>query len=138
MSKLNPNWPDGPWNDEPDSAEWLEQGFPCMAIRNPSLGNWCGYLAVHKGHPWYGKGDDEINADIHGGLTYSSCALPRGKHHADEMYDCQWFGFDCAHAWDVIPELDVTRSLEGQEYRTLEFVKDQLRGLADQAVAAQK
>ena len=30
----------------------------------------CGYLGVPKDHPWYGKDYDEVDVEVHGGLTY--------------------------------------------------------------------
>lgn len=34
------------------------------------MGHLCGYIGVPKGHPWYGKDHDMIEANVHGGLTY--------------------------------------------------------------------
>jgi hypothetical protein len=49
-----------------------------------SCGN--GYVIVPESHPWFGKDYDEIEVEIHGGLTY-------GCHEGR-------VGFDTAHAWD--------------------------------------
>ena len=59
MRELIPKaeWGPGPWQDEPDRAEWrAAAGLPAMAIRNThTSGSWCGYVAVAPGHPFYGK-----------------------------------------------------------------------------------
>lgn len=44
----------GPWNDEPDHANFEHAGFPCMLHRN-RMGGWCGYVAVPPGHVLHGK-----------------------------------------------------------------------------------
>lgn len=43
-------WAKGPWDGEPDRAEWEHAGLPCLAVRNDS-GAWCGYAAVPPSHP---------------------------------------------------------------------------------------
>jgi hypothetical protein len=56
----------------------------------PYMGGWGnGYVAVPLEHPWYGLDCDEIDVDIHGGLTFS------------EEIDNYWvFGFDTNHYGD--------------------------------------
>lgn len=54
-------WGHGPWENEPDRLEWEHAGLPCLMVRQPSLGHWCGYAAVPLGHPFHG-------------VEYSSCA----------------------------------------------------------------
>ena len=51
-------WGDGPWQQEPDRAEWRHADLPCLAVRN-NFGNWCGYAAVSPGHPLYRVGYSE-------------------------------------------------------------------------------
>ena len=49
----------------------------------------CGYVALPKGHPLYGKHYDDLAIECHGGLTYS------------KFEDNDWvIGFDCAHGGD--------------------------------------
>jgi len=45
----------GQWDNEPDSKDWEAHGLNCAMRRNMSSGNWCGYVGVPAGHPWYGK-----------------------------------------------------------------------------------
>lgn len=139
------NWGDGPWQNEPDSFEKEYKGYKYMGLRNV-LGAWCGYVQIPKGNQYYDKDYKDIeDLDVHGGLTYSgSCGIP----------DTFWIGFDCSHYLDYSPkgeistqiarelipklkELDEAYSkllseLNKKEYRTIEFVEDQLKELIDQ------
>lgn len=104
--------PDGPWNAEPDRIDWVDEAtnLDCMVQRN-YMGNWCGYVAVESDHELYGQDYDTPDVDVHGGLTYSAacfgepgvmpniCHIPR-EGREDEVW---WFGFDTAHAFDLIP-----------------------------------
>jgi len=52
-----------------------------------------GYVAIPKGHPWYGMKYADIPCDIHGGLTYSRTCNIFGLEY--------WMiGFDTAHFYD--------------------------------------
>src|SRR5690349_15430772 len=67
-------WGEGPWQQEPDRAEWEHAGLPCLAIRHPFFGHWCGYVGVPPSHAYYGKETDIPQVDVHGGLTYAKAA----------------------------------------------------------------
>ena len=156
-------WGAGPWLTEPDRLEWRHAGLPCLANRNHH-GVWCGYVAVPPGHPLHGKGYDDVDVEVHGGLTYADrcsehiCHVPQ----PGEPDDVWWFGFDCAHAGDFTPGLDaVLRDprlrklglpLPDREpydhaaavaahdwtvevYRTLDYVQAETNRLADQLAA---
>lgn len=92
----------GPWSNEPNRLEFEEYGLPCLMHRNP-LGAWCGYVAVPPGHPYYGKKGNDL--EVHGGVTYADycsghvCHTPK-EGQPDNVW---WFGFDCAHCWDLVP-----------------------------------
>jgi len=132
-------WGPGPWQDEPDRVEWRHRGLPCMAIR-ATLGHWCGYIAVPPGHALYGRDYNDVDADVHGGLTYARkcarhiCHVPR-KGEPENVY---WFGFDCAHYSDLSPGIEARNGLpnfsKDSTYRTLVYVKKQTNKLADQLV----
>jgi len=47
--------------------------FP-VAIWETSLGHLCGYLGVPPAHPWYGHHYDDLNVDVHGGLTFEAAS----------------------------------------------------------------
>ena len=127
MTKLG-DWPDGPWDDEPDDATWLLQGYPCEARRHPFSGTWCGYLRVEQGHPWYGVSYFGVPADVHGGLSYSAVHRSGGWE----------LGFDCNHPnCDIAPATPVHAGLSGLlTYKDLRYVRGQLDDLAAQAAAA--
>jgi hypothetical protein len=140
----------GPWDAEPDDhKEWRHAGLPCI-IKRGGLGNWCGYVAVPPGHPAHQKGYDHVDVRVHGGLTYADkcqgdvCHVPR-KGESDDVW---WLGFDCAHAGDIVPGLEVTRAMYStrmprlnltgpwqETYKTLEYVKKQTQSLARQLAA---
>jgi hypothetical protein len=131
-------WGSGPWDTEPNRWEDRHAGFPVLAVRNDT-GAWCGYVGVPPGHPWRGQGYDDVDVQVHGGLTYAGlcngliCHVPREGEPAEVM----WFGFDCAHAGDLVPGFTHFHALEGGDvYRTLEYVQAQARALAEQAAAA--
>lgn len=134
-------WGVGPWTDEPDRVEWRHKGVPCIMRRHPSLGHWCGYVAVSSEHPW-AKAPDiyEVNADAHGGITYGphECDKEMGVCHEPEegeTEDVRWVGFDCAHVGDYSPGSHGYR-FGNETYKTVEYVKAQVEDLAEQALRA--
>lgn len=150
-------YPDGPWQDEPDWARWEDDitGLPCLIRRNPSIGNLCGYVGVPEDHPLHGVDysqciyiahgrecpdpeqeewgycDHEPQSliDVHGGVTFA------GEHPDDSEKDGPewWVGFDCAHLGDVCPGMDVGQSRG--TYRRFRYVRGETEGLARQLVA---
>jgi len=66
---------------------WKAHGFPCAVCRG--MVALCGYVQVPKGHPAYGKWYDDVDVDVHGGLTF-----------AQRTKDGHWLGFDCGHFGD--------------------------------------
>lgn len=107
-----------PWNTEPDANAFMHEGFLCFMVRNSEMGSWCGYVEVPRDHPWYEKPYDDIEVEVHGGLTY-----------AKKSNEAWRIGFDCAHYMDLIPFIPLPDS----EYRTYEFVVEECRGMAKQA-----
>ena len=71
------DWPAGEWDSEPDRATWVHEqtGARCTMRRGP-LGSWCGYVGLRPNHPAAGKDYDQLNVDVHGGLTYASYCHP--------------------------------------------------------------
>lgn len=93
-------WSRGPWDTEPDFLAWVFAGHTCLVVRSP-LGHLAGYVSVPKEHPLYGLNYHhprvrKARLECHGGLNHSAKAGP---------YDEWWFGFDCAHAGDLVPGL---------------------------------
>lgn len=96
-------------------------GTPCVVKRNYA---WCGYVAVPPGHPWHGKGYDDIQneVDVHGGLTYARACSGAVCHvpAPGEPDDVWWIGFDLGHYWST---------------NTPEFAREETLRLAAQAEA---
>jgi len=117
----------GEWSGEPDLIEFEVYGFKCYAKRHDNLGHLCGYIVVDGTHPWHGKGYDEVDADVHGGLTYSG-AMP----------NYTTFGFDCAHAGDVVPKMHALKGghYSDETYKGMGYVVGELIKLAKQAKEA--
>ena len=67
---------------------WLPDSIP--------HGYACGYVGVPPDHPWYKKDYDDIEVDVHGGLTWSDNSV--GDEPANELW---WVGFDPAHYGDT-------------------------------------
>ena len=123
-----------PWEKEPDLEEWVDEatGYKCTVMRHASLEHLNGYVAIPKGHKVWGKGEDVMDVDVHGGLTYSS---------VDKETDEWVLGFDCSHVDDFSPKLVLTlmkytdSRLEHHTqgtYRTFEWVKEEVVKLAKQ------
>lgn len=133
----------------------VEEGLPIAIRQSNSMGHLCGYVGVGKKHPWYKilyhqclKGcpsepssikpsmpmwycdcpSPERLVEVHGGLTYSEMGtgkyLPRGYW---------WFGFDCAHAWDIVPKMGYNSP--DAIYRDEKYVGAEVRKLANQLKA---
>lgn len=100
-------WGDGPWQDEPDRFEWQTRaGYPGAIFRHPRHGQLNGYVGVLADHPDYKKDYDEIEADVHGGLTYSGETPGGFINSLEQELPIWWFGFDCAHFQDCMPGLE--------------------------------
>jgi hypothetical protein len=162
------SWPSrGAWDAEPDKKQWRDAatGLPCLAVRHPSSGHWCGYVGVSKAHPAHGANYDTTHyADedgpdtrtpahlalndvaVHGGLTFASACRhgddpSRGVCHipaAGEPDDVWWFGFDCAHCDDLSPGQKLYGDFPSDDvYRDLAYVEGQCADLARQLAAIQ-
>jgi hypothetical protein len=147
-------WPlRGEWDNEPDKVQWQDEatGLPCLIVRTPHSGHLCGYVGVAEGHPMYGKGYDDVTQangeyiDVHGGLTFANKCQPsetesRGICHLPEPGEPDhvwWFGFDCAHAWDLSPVRYDPKWICGDEhYRDIAYVRSEVAKLAAQLKAA--
>ena len=136
---------DGPWQSEPDKEQWVDPktGLSCILRRNNS-GALCGYVGVPEGHPWYMKGYPNIDAVVHGGLTFAG-RCQKGEHaichvvEPGEPDNVWWLGFDCAHGFDYLPALNSDRMpliQELSDYRDVKYVKQQCARLAKQVLDA--
>lgn len=152
------SWGDGPWRDEPDKVQWVDEatGLDCLINRGP-LGALCGYVGLPPDHPCHGADYDEVKAqggyvDVHGGLTYADrcqesdnetvgvCHVPLPGRPADVW----WLGFDCAHSGDVAPAMEARYRARGEapirmgyeSYRTVRYVQRKVTDLAALLITA--
>lgn len=135
IAKRKKTWDAGPWQDEPDRVEWRSRsGLPCLIVRN-HLGVLCGYVGVPPGHPLHGQHYADVPLDAHGGLTYSD-ACRGGICHVPapgEPDAAWWFGFDCGHAFDLVPGMpDGLRLARDWTYRDVAYVTHEVNQLAEQ------
>lgn len=136
-------WAEGEWQHEPDRKEWKDEktGLDCMIIRN-QMGALCGYVGVPEGHPAHGKGYNDVDIDVHGGLTYAAECHGHICHKTEGGDHVWWFGFDCAHSRDLVPSFTSTiyKEIIGREsimiqdstYRNMAYVENEVSGLAQQ------
>jgi len=100
--------------------EWEHEGLKCLIRRHNTLGHLCGYVVLPEGHYAYEKDYDDIDVDVHGGLTYAN------------MEDGKWVvGFDCAHLGDYVPGSMFCR-VDGEHEWTVDEVEKETNQLARQ------
>jgi len=127
-------------------SEGEHAGHEMVTVHN-TMGYRCGYVKVEPGHPGHGKNYEDIDASVHGGLTFAEPDLHCGKGGADNGW---WVGFDCAHSSDL-PDPDLPsehpevlsmyqfvldRYSDTRKIRTQEYVEAQCRDLCEQAANA--
>ena len=135
-------WPPGPWDGEPDKVAWLDAatGFPCLALRDPQFGHWCGYTALTRDHPMYGKEWRVLALKVYGPVTFASSCSPEGPRAQqvsqltpDGSSPVWWVGFHCSGVLDMYPGLMGWRPGYPDwetTYRTLAYVKERCAKLA--------
>lgn len=157
-------WGPGAWNDEPDRVDFVHAGLPCLALRHPRNGNWCGYAAVPPGHPLHGRDWKEgVPLAFHYEINYSAacdggliCHVP-APGEPDGVW---WFGGDFGHTFDFSPAVDARLKVAMQRasdigapwadvmrprgendplfqevYRALPYVRHCIEALAEQLAA---
>lgn len=87
---------------------WKACGYDCRIMQHPSFKHFCGYVGVPKGHPAYGKGYDDIDVHVHGGLTYADYSKDAPHLKTENLY---LLGFDYAHTGDLVPGLHRSEGL---------------------------
>lgn len=140
------DFPEGPWNKEPNKIYFKAHGFDCMVKRHGEFGNLCGYVGVTKKHPMFGVDYSNkkcFDLNVHGGITFSNVCVDDICHPGKNKVF--WFGFDCAHGGDYKPGISFMmygetsynkRGMEGT-YKDIEFVKKEYIRLAKQLRAMQ-
>ena len=126
--------------DRPDDvlAEGEHLGFQWVVVNN-GMGYRCGYVRVPLGHPWHGTDYNDLNVEVHGGLSFAKADVPCDAPGADTDW---WIGFDCAHAFDA-PDPELVLVLPNQafrlreaEVRTQAYTENECRSLCQQASSA--
>lgn len=113
-------WGPGPWKKELDDYLWLPAHPPYLhMVRRGPMGAFCGYVGVGPSHPYFGMEANEacdLPLSVHGGITWSSLTtvtaesavtFPSFWNLPKEM---RMFGFDCSHAGDVVPKMNLYKS----------------------------
>jgi hypothetical protein len=140
----------GPWENEPDKVQYYDSefDFTCLIVRN-HMGGLCGYVGIPEGHPLYGKDYGSFpSIEVHGGITYSDFCQKSGHichiPFPGEPDNVWWVGFDCSHAWDLVPQMQMIFkehgrtfgkfSLLGAEnsYKDIDYVKNEIKDLCRQ------
>lgn len=101
----------------------VENGIPWVTCRAPMYGAANGYVKIPPGHHWHGLGYDEINVDVHGGLTFGGGVSG-------------WIGFDTLHSGDVWPGTPDFGSTSWDKHWTDELVAEEAKRLARNVAAA--
>lgn len=130
----------GDWNNEPNRLNWTHAGLDCMIIRNPRLLHWCGYVGLRPNHSCFKKRGDDVNVEVHGGLTYARDCEGHICHITDDPSEkIFWLGFDCAHYGDLSPgfsdlssRLPASRYGLFETYRNLAYIVAETNSLAEQ------
>jgi hypothetical protein len=142
------DWGAGPWQDEPDKRQWrdAETGLPCLIVRN-MFGALCGYVGISKGHPAYEAEYDDVDVDVHGGLTFAGKCCEGSEHgichkvDPGEDDDVWWLGFDAGHFRDLSPASEARDRARGfgpignPIYRDISYVESECASLAKQLAA---
>ena len=132
---------------ESSFLDFTYKGYACRIIRNLVMFHLMGYVALERGHAFYGVSDYDINISVHGGMTYASLGRPNAVvkdtmtnklcyievPYRNEPKDAWWIGFDCAHAGDTIPAMPGI-SDKMDTYKNIEFVKKELCEMVDQLI----
>ena len=123
-------------NKEGDFEEWIDplSNYTCRISRMIQFQHWNGYVRIPDTHPCFGKGYDDIDVNVHGGLTYSDDHFP---NYSSVTKDGYWIlGFDTGHAWDRSPRIMIHfpnhRRFEREVYRDKEYITKEVTKLAKQ------
>jgi hypothetical protein len=131
-------WGYGEWVEEIDYKSFSHKAFDCIIYRHwLGSGYFSGYVRIPPYHCWFEKRFYEIDARVHGGLSFSV-----------KSPSSYWLGFDCAGCDDIQPGIaDMQREYiarfenklyPGLTYKNIDFVKKELMDLVDQGIEASK
>jgi hypothetical protein len=119
------------YNPEGTLSQGKTLGFDWLVVHN-GMGFRCGYVRIPPNHPWHGKGWEDLDCEVHGGITFAS---------PDSEDDSWWIGFDCAHFNDAadpsLPRNSLYPTIRFQgTIRTTEYVESECQSLCQQAALA--
>lgn len=146
-------FPPGKWRREPDFCKWHHAGFPCVAIRDMSLGVWKGFIGVNSSQLFYHKSLEDILKHpamieaflgVYGGVCSAGRLPPKykdiGKYFEDKSISylsLWWLGIETSHGGDFMPLLklestgtDMDKMLSNQTYKDLAFIRRETNKLA--------
>jgi hypothetical protein len=125
--------------------------YHCFIMQSDVLEHLCGYIQVPSSHPIFSNESLFDDLNVHGGITYHEDHLPCTSIGSGNF---MYIGFDCAHAWDLIPGLEKFSDIANRELKRLAehqgvklssvtsitlkdegFVKDELKKLVKQLIA---
>lgn len=117
------------------NQEFEYRGYKCL-IRKYFGGfnnGGAGYVAIPKGHEFYGKGD--VGIDCHGGITYTSFERP-DKQEKDENKNKDekteyWVGFDMCH---FCSDKDFILGISYGELCTLDSLRKNTKEMVDSLI----
>lgn len=108
---------------------WKDRGFICFILHNSTFDTLNGYISIPPYHPWYKKSYDDIDIEVHGGLTFS------------EDMNGEWIiGFDTNHFGDSYgPNCDSSSDAlitthNHKNYRDEEYVTNEIESMVTQAL----
>jgi hypothetical protein len=78
--------------------DWTTEAGLRAVVLATVMGHRCGYVGVPESNAYFGKDYNDVDAYVHGGLTFSSHGIAADLEIEKPLY---WFGFDCAHYMDA-------------------------------------
>ncbi len=123
-------------------------GYEYEIVANHT-GHRCGYVRVEPGHPWFEQNYNNLDVDVHGGITFAEHGQACPTHGEEAEW---WVGFDCAHGGDapdpsIMDKADEdiggrrlvdVMTFRGDTIKTTDYVRAECERLAEQALAAAK
>lgn len=107
-------------------------------LRTPGLAlAWrCGYVQVPSDSALHGRRYQDVDARVHGGLTFSESYVP--ARQVERGGGEWWLGFDCAHAFDEIGfNFGGTGALK-PHVRAIGYVSRECERLAEQVAGTRR
>lgn len=112
--------------------DWVTvAGYRALVVLACDGSHHCGYVGIPKSHPLCGVGYCHApNFRVHGGLTFAD--------NRDDDKKLWWFGFDCAHAGDIMRmEGFKDIAMPGVTFKDVDYVVAECEQLAQQLKTVQ-